>query len=113
MTYVLKVHHYDNTIDHDTYRELCSRMARDHVRAGLAVASFFCIVPFPGTKLFDETLASGALAPDWHPDTMNWTMASWTHSTVPAATINAIRRVAWECVNDPIFTTSRKAMVAA
>lgn len=32
MTYVLKVHHYDNTIDHDTYRELCSRMARDHVQ---------------------------------------------------------------------------------
>ena len=32
MTHVLKVHHYDNTIDHDTYRELCSRMARDHVR---------------------------------------------------------------------------------
>jgi anaerobic magnesium-protoporphyrin IX monomethyl ester cyclase len=86
------------------------RMAKDHVRAGLAVASFFCIVPFPGTQLFDDTLASGALAADWSPDTMNWTMASWAHSTVPADTINAVRRVAWELVNDDAFTASRKAM---
>jgi radical SAM superfamily enzyme YgiQ (UPF0313 family) len=85
-------------------------MARDHVRAGLAVASFFCIVPFPGTQLFDDTLASGALAPDWSPDTMNWTMANWAKSTVPADTINAVRRVAWELVNDPAFVGSRKAM---
>jgi anaerobic magnesium-protoporphyrin IX monomethyl ester cyclase len=86
------------------------RMAKEHVRAGLAVASFFCIVPFPGTTLFDETLASGALPADWSPDTMNWTMASWVKSAVPADTINAIRRVAWELVNDAAFTNSRKAM---
>lgn len=89
------------------------RMAKDHVRAGLAVASFFCIVPFPGTRLFDDALASGALAADWSPDTMNWTTASWQQSTVPAETINAIRRVAWELINDPTFTASRKAMSGA
>jgi hypothetical protein len=57
-------------------------------------------------------LASGALAADWSPDTMNWTMASWARSTVSNETINAVRRVAWETVNDPAFTAGRKAMAA-
>ena len=34
------------------------------------------VQPFPGTKLFDESLANGQLSPNWHWDELGWSKGS-------------------------------------
>ena len=87
-------------------------MAQRHVNAGLAAASFFVIVPFPGTALFDISVRDGHLDADFEPDLMNWTRSCFKNTPVPAAALELVRATAWKLINKPEFVQSRVEMSA-
>jgi radical SAM superfamily enzyme YgiQ (UPF0313 family) len=75
-------------------------LARRHRGEGLDVANFFCVMPLPGTPIFDWAIAEGKIDPDFDPDMMNWTVANMRNTPVPADAIEALRARAWREVND-------------
>lgn len=85
-------------------------MAKQHVGEGLDVASFFCIVPFPGTALFDIALRDGYLSRDFDPDAMSWTAPIMENTRVSGETLEQIRAVAWKLINRPEFVEAKEAI---
>jgi radical SAM superfamily enzyme YgiQ (UPF0313 family) len=75
-------------------------LARRHREEGLDVANFFCVMPLPGTAIFDWALAEGKVDRDFDPDMMNWTVANMKNTPVPADDIEALRARAWREIND-------------
>jgi radical SAM superfamily enzyme YgiQ (UPF0313 family) len=75
-------------------------LARHHRSHGLDVANFFCVMPVPGTRIFDWALAAGRITPDFDPDMMNWTIANMRNTPVPAERVEELRARAWREVND-------------
>ena len=94
----------------ETFAELSETimMAKRHMDAGLDVASFFIIVPFPGTTLFDMTLREGYLPPDWTPDQMKWTSTILVNTWVSSETLDAVREIAWKLLNRPDFIAQKQ-----
>jgi radical SAM superfamily enzyme YgiQ (UPF0313 family) len=87
----------DETLDeiHETLA-----MARHHRAHGLDSANFFCVMPLPGTPIFDWALAGGQITPDFDPDLMNWTIANMRNTPVPADRLEELRSWAWREIND-------------
>ena len=75
-------------------------LARHHRSHGLDHANFFCVMPLPGTPIFDWALAEGKITPDFDPDMMNWTIANMRNTPVPAERVEELRARAWREVND-------------
>jgi radical SAM superfamily enzyme YgiQ (UPF0313 family) len=75
-------------------------LARRHRGEGLDVANFFCVMPLPGTPIFDWALAEGKIDRDFDSDMMNWTIANMKNTPVPAEGIETLRARAWREVND-------------
>lgn len=92
--------------------ETTINMAREHVAYGLDAAHFFCVVPMPGSPLFDMAIAGGHFSPDFDPDKMNIYHATMTNTPVPANVLQEIRQRAWEEVNNPTFKDSKRAWAA-
>jgi anaerobic magnesium-protoporphyrin IX monomethyl ester cyclase len=63
----------DEQLDELTNTFLLAKRAMD---AGLTACGFFMVQPFPGTALFDESIASGQLPSDWHWDQLGWSKQS-------------------------------------
>lgn len=95
----------------ETFDEMMATltMAKRHMDHGLAVASFFVIVPFPGTTLFDQVIKSGQLTPDFNPDDMRWTRSILTGTPVSADALEHIRQVAWKLVNKTEFVKHKES----
>jgi radical SAM superfamily enzyme YgiQ (UPF0313 family) len=83
-------------------------MAKHHVDEGLAVASFFVIVPFPGTSLYDMVIESGQLSQDFNPDDMRWTRSVLKNAPVAPETLESIRTVAWKLINKAEFVQDKE-----
>lgn len=78
-------------------------MAKRHVNQGMNHAQMFAVVPFPGTMLYDQCIASGQLDPDFNTDQMKWTKSILRGLAVPADTLEHIRQLAWLTVNRSEF----------
>jgi radical SAM superfamily enzyme YgiQ (UPF0313 family) len=85
-------------------------MAKQHVDAGLGAASFFIIVPFPGSALYDYGISNGILDPYTHPDEMNWTRSVFKNIPVSADVLEAVRTMAWKLINKQNFVQERISM---
>jgi radical SAM superfamily enzyme YgiQ (UPF0313 family) len=85
-------------------------LARDHRSHGLDVANFFCVMPLPGTLIFDWALAEGKIAPDFDSDMMNWTIANMRRTPVPAERIEELRARAWREINDQDWVKYKLSM---
>lgn len=83
-------------------------MAKRHVSEGLDAASFFCIVPFPGTTLFDKVIKDGHLSPDFDPDAMSWTTSIMHNTPVSAETLERVRSLAWKVINRSEFVEAKE-----
>ena len=64
----------DETLDELTNTFLLARRLMD---AGLVGCQFFMVQPFPGTILFDESLANGQLS-----TSLNWDRFGWSKGTL-------------------------------
>ncbi len=95
----------------ETFEEMMETimMAKRHVEEGLAAASFFIIVPFPGTGLFDMVIREGYLSPDFDPDAMKWTSSILKNTPVSADTLERVRTIAWKLINRSEFVKNKES----
>jgi len=100
----------DETLD-EIYRTIL--MAKRHVEQGMNHGHFFAVVPFPGTELYDMTVRTGQLDPDFNPDLMKWTRSILKNLCVPAETLEHLRQLAWLTVNRKDFVDYKIAMRVA
>lgn len=93
----------------ETYDELTATimLARRHMDEGMFRANFMCIVPFPGTALFDSAVAGGHFSRDFDPDTMNWLHPVMRNMTISADVLDYVNQIIWKVLNND----SRKANV--
>jgi len=85
-------------------------MAARHRALGLDWANFLCVMPLPGTLIFEWAIRDGHLPADFNPDLMNWTLATMTNTPVPAEEVERRRFEAWTQLNDPAMVAQRNAM---
>jgi radical SAM superfamily enzyme YgiQ (UPF0313 family) len=85
-------------------------LARHHRSHGLDNANFFCVMPLPGTPIFDWALAGGHITRDFDPDMMNWTIANMKNTLVPAERLEELRARAWREVNDQSWVKYKLGM---
>lgn len=87
------------------------RMAKTHVDAGLDSAHFMCVMPLPGTPLFDQAIRDGNLPAEFDIDKMHWVKANMVNTLVPPDELEALRDRAWEEVNSDEFKNAKRKMV--
>ena len=85
-------------------------LAKLHRSQGLDVANFLCVMPLPGTTLFDWALRDGHIDADFDPDMMCWHKATMRNTILPAAEVEALRERLWQEVNDPDYVAYKKGM---
>jgi len=86
----------------ETLEELTNtfQLARRVMDAGLVAVQFFMVQPFPGSRLFDECLANGQLAPNWHWDDLGWSKGSpFTNPVIDRGTLKYCWSLVWKLLN--------------
>jgi anaerobic magnesium-protoporphyrin IX monomethyl ester cyclase len=86
----------------ETLAELTSTfvLARRLMDAGLIGCQFFMVQPFPGTQLFDESLAKGRLPATWSWDELGWSKGSPFVSTpIDNQTLKYSWQLVWRLLN--------------
>ncbi len=93
----------------ETPEELASTvaLAKNLIQEGLTYASFFIVVPYPGSKLFDEAIVQGHLDKDFDPDLFHWGNPVMNNTLIPPQELIALRKEAWREVNDPEFVKGK------
>jgi radical SAM superfamily enzyme YgiQ (UPF0313 family) len=87
----------DETLEELTNTFLLARRVMD---AGLVAVQFFMVQPFPGSRLFDESIANGQLRPDWHWDDLGWSKGSpFTHPAIDRGTLKYCWSLVWKLLN--------------
>lgn len=86
-------------------------MARQHVEQGINYASFFTVVPFPGTALFNMVIQNGQLDPQFNPDEMRWTKSILKNLAIDADTLEQMRKLAWLLINPSKYVKYKQEMV--
>ena len=75
-------------------------LARRLMDAGLIGCQFFMVQPFPGTRLFDASIANGQLAPSWHWDELGWSKGSpFAHLQIDKAILKYSWNLVWRLLN--------------
>ena len=85
--------------------------AKECMNNGLDAASFFLVMPLPGTPMFDSAMRDGNLSSDYDPDRMHWQKANMINTIVPPSELEMIRDKAWEEINDHRYTDYKKGMI--
>jgi radical SAM superfamily enzyme YgiQ (UPF0313 family) len=87
----------DETLDELTATFLLARRGMD---AGLIGCNFFIVQPFPGSRLFEESVANGQLPSSWHWDDIGWSKGSpFTRLVVPPETLRYCWGLVWRLLN--------------
>ena len=85
-------------------------LAKKCMDEGLDSASFFLVMPLPGTPLFTTATREGYLPKNYNPDKMHWQKANMVNTLVPPGELEKIRDQAWETINKSNFTKYKKQM---
>lgn len=87
----------DETLDELTDTFMLARRAID---AGLHACSFFMVQPFPGTLLFEESIANGQLPRNWHWDELGWSKGSpFLHPVIDKNLLKYCWSLVWKLLN--------------
>lgn len=86
-------------------------MAKQHVEQGLVSAHFMCVMPLPGTPMFEDAIKGGHLPRNYDIDRMHWVKANLVNTPVPPAALETIRDAAWDQVNSEEFKRAKRSMV--
>jgi radical SAM superfamily enzyme YgiQ (UPF0313 family) len=74
-------------------------LAKRHMEDGMCRANMMCVVPFPGTKLFDMAVANGHFPQDFDPDRMNWLHPTMRNTSVDPEVVDFLNDVVWKLLN--------------
>lgn len=85
----------------ETYDELTETimLAKRHMDAGMDRANLMCVVPFPGTRLFDMAVAGGYLDPDIDPDKFNWLYPTMKNTIIHPEVLKYVNKICWKLLN--------------
>lgn len=83
-------------------------LAEDLIEAGLTYASFFIVVPYPGSVLFDEAIKKGYLDNNFDPDLFHWGNPVMKNTVTPAKELIRLRKEMWREVNDPKYIKGKE-----
>lgn len=87
----------DETLDELTETFLLARRVMD---AGLVAVQFFMVQPFPGSRLFNDSVASGQLPANWHWDELGWSKGSpFVSPVIDKATLKYCWSLVWKLLN--------------
>jgi len=81
---------------------------KDH---GLDYSNFYCVMPVPGTPIYDYAIQNGHLPSDYNPDIFQWTRANLRNILVPQDELELIRDKTWNDCNSDFFKESRRKWV--
>lgn len=82
-------------------------LAKKLIQEGLTYASFFIVVPYPGSKLFDEAMAKGYIDRNFDPDVFHWGNPVMKGVTISGEELIKIRKEAWKEVNNPKYVEGK------
>jgi anaerobic magnesium-protoporphyrin IX monomethyl ester cyclase len=85
-----------------------AKKMKDH---GLDHSNFYCVMPVPGTPIYDYAIENGHLPTDYNPDSFQWTRANLRNILVPQDELELIRDKAWNDCNSDYFKESRRKWV--
>lgn len=86
-----------------TTLDLAKRLKQE----GLGYASFFIVVPYPGSALFNEAMVKGWISKDFDPDIFHWGMPVMSGTSIPADQLVDLRKRMWMEVNDPEYVKGK------
>ena len=82
-------------------------LAKRLVQEGLTYASFFIVIPYPGSKLYEEAISHDHLSKDFDTDVFHWGNPVMKNTLIPAEKLIRIRKEAWKQVNDPKYVKGK------
>ena len=93
----------------ETPKELSTTvdLAKKLVQEGLTYASFFIVIPYPGSKLYEEAISRGNLSKNFDTDVFHWGNPVMENTLIPAEELIRIRKQAWKQVNDPKYVKGK------
>lgn len=85
----------------ETYDELTETimLARKHMEEGMDRANLMCVVPYPGTNLYDYAIANGNLSPDFDADKLNWLYPTMVNTLIPPEVLGYVNKICWRLLN--------------
>ena len=76
-------------------------LAKKQMDAGMIGCQFFMVQPFPGSALYDESIANGQLAENWDWDEMGWSKGSmFTNPKIDKKILKYCWSLVWKLLND-------------
>lgn len=87
-------------------------LAKRLMEEGLTYASFFIVVPYTGSKLYEEAKEKGYIEPDFDPDLFHWGNPVMKNISIPAEELIKIRKNLWKTINDPEYIKGKIARQA-
>lgn len=93
----------------ETKEELDStiKLAKRLIQEGLTYASFFIVVPYPGSTLFDEAIKGGNIDSNFDTDMFHWGNPVMKNTIIPPEELIELRKRAWKEVNDPAYVKGK------
>lgn len=87
----------------ETYDEMTETimLAKRHMDEGMDRANLMCVVPFPGTELFDMAIAGGYLDPDIDTDRFNWLYPTMKNTIIHPEVLKYVNKICWRLLNKP------------
>lgn len=75
-------------------------LAKDQMDSGMVGCQFFMVQPFPGTVIFEETLANGQLPKSWHWNELGWSKGSvFNNMPIDPQTLKYSWSLVWKLLN--------------
>lgn len=87
-------------------------LAKKLIEEGLTYASFFIVVPYPGSKLFSDALKNGYLDPDFDTDLFHWGIPVMKNIIIPGEELVRLRKNLWKTLNDKDYVKGKLARQA-
>lgn len=85
-------------------------MARKHKKSGLDQANFFCVVPLPGSKLYDSSIEHAYLDKSHDVNKLTWLKGNFVNTIVSSKELETIRNDIWEELNSQEHINTKKSM---
>lgn len=82
-------------------------LAKKLMGEGLTYASFFIVVPYPGSKLFTEALKNGYLDQDFDPDLFHWGNPVMKNIIISEKELVRLRKNLWKTLNDKEYVRGK------
>ena len=85
----------------ETYDEMTETimLAKKHIDMGLEIANLRCVVPYPGSKLFEQAVAGGYIDRDFDPDKLVWLYPTMKNTIIHPDVLRYVNKICWMLLN--------------